>query len=61
MCTELKLTAKEIKLVAIEAKGVDTYAPNFLEDFSNRAYRLVIKSGLDFGYVVRRCLFLNQK
>lgn len=63
----MNLTEKEIRLIAFEGKGVDTYNPNMMEDFSNRAYRLICKAAnsgdvkTSNGYIIRRCLFLTSK
>lgn len=57
---EMGLTEKEIKLIALEAKGVDAYSPNMMEDFSNRAYGFVLKANGDASYVVRRCYYLHN-
>ena len=59
---EMNLTSKEIKLIAFEAKGVNSFNPNMISEFSYRVQGFIYKTGLDFSYVVRRCQYLiNSK
>jgi hypothetical protein len=58
--TEMGLTEREIKLIALEAEGVDAYSPNLMEDFSVRALQLIMKASGDPSYVIRRCYYLRN-
>ena len=61
---EDRLTAKQIKLIALEAKGVDLFDPRMSLEFSARADRFITSAmcGIhDFGDVVRRCVKLYNK
>lgn len=56
--TEMRLTNKEIKLIALEAEGVDANSPNAMDDFSNRAFKMIYKANGSPSYVIKRCYFL---
>lgn len=57
----MKLTSKEIKMIAFEAEGVNVFDTHFLSGFSDRTFNTILKGAstlLSPCYVVRRCYFL---
>jgi hypothetical protein len=60
---ETGLTEKQVKLIAFEVEGVDTYSPTFMEELSYRVQGFVTdamlnSSNLTPSYICRRCRFL---
>lgn len=58
--SEMGLTEREIKLIALEAQGVDPYSPSMMNEFSARAFGLIMKADGQPSYVVKRCYYLRN-
>lgn len=65
MDSQLNLTNRQISIIAFEGAELDTSDPSFMNRLSVRVQDIIYKSNesgqkLDFGYIVRRCVFLSK-
>lgn len=58
---EMKLTQREVNIIAFEAEGVNPFEPNMMDEFSVKTFNRIMKASstiLSPSYVIRRCYFL---